>query len=565
MKDLLLQVTKPGRYIGNEINMVKKDPANKTRFAFCFPDVYEVGMSHVGLQILYFFLNRREDVYCERAFMPWTDMTALMKEHNQPLYALETGDPLKDFSLLGFTLQHEMSYTNVLAMLDLAGLPLRAAERGEDMPIVCAGGPGATNPEPMADFIDFFFIGDGEAGLDEIMDIYAEGSGKQEFLEKIASLPGVYVPAFYEAAYNEDGTLKSFDVINPVAKKTVKKALVPSLDKAFFPDTALVPLIECTHHRATLELFRGCKHGCRFCQAGNIQRPIRHRKPKTLLAQAEALLDNTGHEEISLVSLSTSDYPYFEELLDGLLDITKKRKVNISLPSLRVDAVSLSAMEKTQAVRKSSLTFAPEAGTQRLRDVIRKNITEEEVIEGCRRAFEAGFDRVKLYFMTGLPTETLEDAEAIADLSQLVVDEYYKLEKAKRRRPVSVNVSSSCFVPKPFTPFQREAQDRAEDFIQKQRLIKSKIQKKQISYRYHDAKTAVLEGVLARGDRRVGAAIEAAYRLGAMFDSWSELFRYDLWEQAFEETGVSPEFYAHRQRSEAELLPWDFIDMGVSV
>ena len=565
MTDLLLQVTKPGRYIGNEIHMVKKDPKNKTRFAFCFPDVYEVGMSHLGLQILYFFLNRREDVYCERAFMPWTDMAELMKENNLPLYALETGDPLRNFSFVGFTLQHEMSFTNVLAMLDLAGLPLRSAERNEDMPIICAGGPCACNPEPMAEFIDFFYIGDGEATLDEIMDIYAECSGKQEFLTKIASLSGIYVPAFYESAYNEDGTLKKFEVINTSAPKSVKRAHISSLDETFFPDRLLVPLIECTHHRATLELFRGCKRGCKFCQAGSIHQPIRYRKPETLLAQAEALLDSTGHEEISLVSLSTSDYPYFDELLDGLLKITKERQVNISLPSLRVDAVSVAAMQKTQAVRKSSLTFAPEAGTQRLRDVIRKDITDEDIANGCRTAFEAGFDRVKLYFMTGLPTETLEDTEAIVELAHAVVEEYYQLAKDRRIRPVSVNISCSCFVPKPFTPFQRESQDKADVFMEKQRLIKSKIKKKQISYRYHDAKTAIVEGVLARGDRRVGEAIEAAYRNGAIFDSWSELFNFEAWEQAFADTGVSFDFYAHRQRPNDELLPWDFIDMGVKL
>lgn len=567
---LLLQVTKPGRYIGNEIHMVKKDISNvEIRFALCFPDVYEIGMSHLGLQILYFLLNRRSDVYCERAFMPWSDMADLMKENSTPLFALETQSSLQDFSFIGFTLQHEMSYTNVLAMLDLAGIPLHSADRGDEWPIICAGGPCACNPEPMADFIDFFYIGDGEATLDDIMDTYkdykAQGrKSKRDFLAQIAHLPGVYVPSFYEATYRDDGTLKKFAPLDTDAPPIVKKAIVSSLNDAFYPDRLLVPLIETAHHRASLELFKGCKRGCRFCQAGMIQRPIRYRNVETLISQAEALLDNTGYEEISLVSLSTSDYPHFMPLLDELLKLTAKRQVNISLPSLRIDAVSLEAMEKTKEVRKSSLTFAPEAGTRRLRDVINKDITDEEIASGCRAAFEAGFDRVKLYFMTGLPTENENDVQAIANLVQSVVDEYYRLPKEKRRRPVSVNASSSCFVPKPFTPFQWESQDRAEVFIEKQRSIKSQIKKKQISYRYHDAYTATVEGVLARGDRRVGAAIEEAYRLGAVFDSWTELFRPDLWDKAFESTNITPDFYAYRKRQTDELLPWDFIDMGVS-
>ena len=567
---LLLQVTKPGRYIGNEINIVHKNPAAVTiRFAYCFPDVYEVGMSHLGLQIIYFFLNRRDDIYCERAFMPWQDMTDLMKESNIPLCTLETGDSLKEFSFLGFTLQYELSYTNVLAMLDLAGLPLRAADRGDDMPIVCAGGPCSCNPEPMADFIDFFYIGDGEAALDDVMDIYrdslprSEKGSKRKFLAKIAALPGIYVPDFYYVNYNNDGTLASFKSNHEAAPAVVKKALLASLDESFFPDRLLVPLIETTHHRAVLELFRGCKRACRFCQAGMIQRPIRHRKTETLLAQAESLLDSTGYEEISLLSLSTSDYPDFLPLIDKLLEITKKRKVNISLPSLRLDSVSLEAMQKTQEVRKSSLTFAPEAGTQRLRDVINKDITDTDIAEGCRAAFEAGFDRIKLYFMSGLPTETLYDIEAIAVLAEAIVDEYYQLPREKRRRPPAISISCSCFVPKPFTPFQWESQDSTEVFIEKQRLIKAKIKKKQISYRYHDAPTAAIEGVLARGDRRVGAAIEAVYKLGAIFDGWTDFFRPELWRQAFEKTGIKPDFYTHRERPSDELLPWDFIDMGI--
>ncbi|MCL2016548.1 MAG: TIGR03960 family B12-binding radical SAM protein [Defluviitaleaceae bacterium] len=566
----LLQVSKPGRYIGNEINIVQKNPANvAVRFAFCFPDVYEIGMSNLGLQIMYFLLNERTDTFCERVFMPWTDMLPIMQAEKTPLWALETGDPINNFSFLGFTLQHELSFTNVLAMLDLAGLPLHSNQRTNDMPIVCAGGPCACNPEPMASFVDFFYIGDGEATINSILDIYCENKrknggkhNKQDFLADIANLSGVYVPAFYQTTYNNDGTIAQFTPIIANAPKTVQKTLVKSLDETFFPDKMLVPLIDTAHNRVSLELFRGCKHGCKFCQASATQRPIRYRKPETLLKQAQTLLDNTGHEEISLVSLSTSDYPWFTPLLDELLKITAARNVNISLPSLRLDAVSLDALQKTQEIRRSSLTFAPEAGTQRLRDVIRKNITALDINEGCRAAFAAGFDRIKLYFMTGLPTETDKDLQAIALLSQEISDEYYLLPREQRRRPLTLNVSCSCFVPKPFTPFQWESQDTAETFIQKQKYIKDNLKNKRIVYRYHDAKTAVVEGVLSRGDRRVAAAIESAYKKGAIFDSWTEVFSYDLWEQAFAETGVSPEFYAYRKRDSAEILPWNFIKVG---
>ena len=598
-KEKLLCLEKPGRYVGGEVNVVQKDISPKmTRFAFCFPDVYEIGMSHLGLQILYFFLNRREDVFCERAFMPWMDCVELLRTENEPLFALESGDGLAAFDFMGFTLQYEMSYTNVLAMLDLAGIPLKSEERhaaGQNFPIVCAGGPCATNPEPLADYVDFFYIGDGEVSLDAIMDAYAackaaakplfiEGahskpqehleaghrlrsmSGtsdfKRDFLRKIASIPGVYVPMFYDGG-------------------VVQRAFSQRLE--FFPDRLIVPLVEATHARAVLEIARGCKRGCRFCQAGFIYRPMRERDTEQLLAQAEQILDATGYDELSLLSLSACDFTNFDGLVDGLLEICEKRRVNISLPSTRLDA--LDALAKVKTLRKSSLTVAPEAGSQRLRDVIFKNLTEEEILQGCYRAFLAGFDKLKLYFMSGLPTETDEDTYAIVNLCEKIVEKYYELPyeknaqsplppsaenadnakqaKVTRKRPVSVGVSVACFVPKPFTPFQWAAQAAPQDFAETQRDVKATIRKKQISYRYHDAKTAYIEGVLARGDRRLGAVIEAAYRAGAIFDGWTEFFKYDIWLAAFAETGIQPEDYSH-ERDVNEALPWDFIDMGVT-
>ncbi len=569
LKEILLQAEKPARYIGNEINMVKKDPKKADiRIAFCFPDVYEVGMSHLGLQILYYFLNRREDTYCERCFAVWHDMEKLMCENGIPLFALETGDPIRDFDFVAFTLQYEMSYTNIINMLDMAGIPIWSKDRGEDDPLVIAGGPCAYNPEPLADIVDIFYIGEGEVSYDEFLDIYAEnkknGGTKQDFLEKCLKIEGIYVPKFYDVNYKENGEIASFEPNHPDAPRVIKKVIVKDMDNVFYPDKQLVPLIETVHDRVTLEVFRGCIRGCRFCQAGYVYRPVREKSCDRLTELADKLLKNSGHEEISLISLSTGDYRSFEELADRLIESYSKDSVSISLPSLRIDAFSLDLMERVQAVRKSGLTFAPEAGTQRLRDVINKGITEDEILSGCALAFAGGWNRVKLYFMTGLPTETDDDLMGIVKLSEAIVDKYFEIPKEDRKgRPVSVTVSSACFVPKPFTPFQWCAQSTIDEFTRKQRLVKTSMTRKQVKYNYHEPHLSSLEGVMARGDRRVGKAIYRAWELGAKFDSWSELFNYDAWVRAFKDTGVSPEFYANRERSYDEILPWDHISIGI--
>lgn len=570
LKEILLQVEKPGRYIGNEVNMVVKNPKDvDIRFAFCFPDVYEVGMSHLGLQILYYFLNRREDTYCERVFAPWYDMEEKMRENNMQLFSLETGDAINKFDFVGFTLQYEMSYTNIINMLDLANIPIWSKDRTENDPIIIAGGPCACNPEPLADIVDIFYIGEGEVSYDEFLDLYKahkkSGGSREAFFEKALKIDGIYIPRFYDVTYKDNGEIASFTPNHKDAPKKIRKVIVKDMDKVFYPDKQLVPLIETVHDRVTLEVFRGCIRGCRFCQAGYIYRPVREKSADRLLDLADSLINNSGHEEISLTSLSTSDYTQFQKLAESLIEKYANDSVSLSLPSLRIDSFSLDLMQKVQEVRKSGLTFAPEAGTQRLRNVINKGLTEEEILRGAALAFKGGWNRVKLYFMVGLPTETEEDLQGIIDLSNAIVEKFFEIPKEERKgRPISVVASSSCFVPKPFTPFQWTPQATAEEFLDKTYYIKTHMTRKQVKYNYHEAQLSSLEGVMARGDRRVGKAIVRAWELGAKFDSWNELFKYDVWMQAFEDTGIQKEFYANRQRSYDEILPWDHISIGVS-
>lgn len=567
--DILLQVEKPARYVGNEINMVKKNPEDvDVRFAFCFPDVYEVGMSYLGMQILYYFLNRRDDTYCERVYAPWTDMEELMRQNNIPLFALESQEAINKFDIVAFTLQYEMSYTNIINMLDLAGIPIWSKDRKENNPIICAGGSCAYNPEPLADIIDFFYIGEGEVLYDDIIQLYKTnreaGGSREDFLEKLLDFGGIYVPKFYDVKYKDSGEIESFKPNNPKAKSVIKKVIVSDLDKSFYPEKLLVPLIEIVHDRVILETFRGCIRGCRFCQAGMIYRPVREKSVDTLLEQAKTLVKASGHEEISLLSLSTNDYTCFETLADNLLNEFASKGINLSLPSLRIDAFSLELMSKIQSVRKSSVTFAPEAGTQRLRDVINKNLSEEEILNGCKLLFDGGWNRVKLYFMMGLPTETEEDLKAIGQLADKIVNKYFEIPKEERKKPVTVVLSTSCFVPKPFTPFQWAAQDTADMFIQKQKVVKSSITRKQVQYNYHHANLSSLEGVMARGDRRIGKVIYQAWKNGCKFDAWNDLFSYQKWLEAFDITGINPTFYANRQRDLDEILPWDHISIGVT-
>lgn len=565
---LLSMVQKPGRYTGGELNSVIKNPEDvDIRFAFCFPDTYEIGMSHLGMKILYSLLNKREDTWCERVFAPWVDMEELMRKNNVPLFALESSDEIKDFDVIGFTLQYELCYTNVLNMLDLAGVPVRSADRKSLTPLVIGGGPCVCNAEPIADFFDLTLPGEGEEVLNELMDLFKEykkkGASKEEFLKAAAKIEGVYVPSFYEFNYNDDNTIKSVTPSNGVPER-VKKRIISDLDTVFYPESFVVPFIDIVHDRAVEEIFRGCIRGCRFCQAGFLYRPIREKSSDTVNKQCRSLCDTTGYDEISLSSLSTSDYTQLQSLLEGIFSWSEDDKVSVSLPSLRVDNFSDELMEKLQKVRKSGLTFAPEAGTQRLRDAINKNVTEREVIETSRKAFSGGWTNVKLYFMMGLPTETNEDVVGIADLAQKVVDEFYKNPNKPKGKGVNVSISVSCFVPKPFTPFQWEAQDTMEQLKAKQHLLLESVKSRKISVSYHDARTSFLEGVFARGDRRLCDVMERAWRKGCRFDSWDECFSFEKWMEAFEECGVDPYFYTSRKRSYDEILPWDHMDYGIS-
>ena len=570
ISSVLKSVTKPGRYIGGEYNRIMKDKADvKCRFAFCFPDTYEIGMSNLGVRILYEALNREPRVWCERAYAPWPDMQEKMEEYFIPLAALESGDALSEFDLVAFSLQYELCYTAALNMIKLAGFSLLAEDRGEECPIIIAGGPCVYNPEPVADFFDLINIGEGEETLVEISRLYIEmkenGSYTRDcFLRAASHIEGVYVPSLYSIAYNADGTIASFEPKYPDVPRTIKKRIVSDLDNAPYPEKPVMPYIETVHDRIVLEVYRGCIRGCRFCQAGMVYRPIREKSPETLCKLAKCLYENTGYDEISLISLSISDYSELPKLTNDLLEWTDDAHVSLSLPSLRVDSFSDELMKRVSSVRTGGLTFAPEAGTQRLRDVINKNVTEEDLMRSVGIAFRGGKNNVKLYFMNGLPTETTEDIEGIADLAQKVVLEYYKLPKSERPRGVGVTISVACFVPKPFTPFQWEKQDSYESLIEKQRHLAECITDKKIRYTYHDARVSRIEAVLARGDRRVAGAIAKAVELGANLEAWDEYFDYDRWLSAFELAGVEPDFYTTRGFGEGEILPWDMIDIGVT-
>ncbi|GFI15395.1 MAG: TIGR03960 family B12-binding radical SAM protein [Lachnospiraceae bacterium] len=570
--EILMQVEKPARYIGNEVNAVIKDKDKvEIRFVMCFPDVYEIGMSHLGIQILYDILNRFEDVWCERVYSPWVDLDALMRREKIPLFALESQEPVKDFDFLGITIQYEMCYTNILQILDLSGIPLLAAKRGEDDPIVIGGGPCTYNPEPICDFFDIFYIGEGETQYRNLLDLYKDckkkGQGRKVFLKKAASIPGMYVPSLYEVTYHEDGTIKERISLEEGIPEIIEKELVRDVTNTYYPRKPVVPFIKATQDRVVLEIQRGCIRGCRFCQAGQLYRPVRERDVEMLKHYAMEMLKNTGHEEISLSSLSSSDYSKLPELLDFLIENCAGKKVNISLPSLRIDAFSLDVMNKVQDVKKSSLTFAPEAGSQRLRNVINKGLTEEVILEGAHLAFAGGWSRVKLYFMLGLPTETPEDIQEIAALCNKIAAVFYEtVPKEKRTGRVQIVASTSFFIPKPFTPFQWAGQCTKEEFLEKayqtRGAIASQLNQKSIKYNWHEADESVLEGIMARGDRRLNQVILKAYEKGCMYDAWSEYYKNDVWFETFDACGISPDFYT-RKRDDKEVFPWDFLDCGV--
>ena len=572
--EILMQVEKPARYIGNEVNAVMKNKDEvQVRFAMCFPDVYEIGMSHLGIQIIYDMLNQFEDVWCERVYSPWVDLDAIMRKEHIPLFALESQDPIKEFDFLGITIQYEMCYTNILQVLDLSGIPLLSKDRSEEDPIVIGGGPCTYNPEPICDFFDLFYIGEGETQYRNLLDLYTECKRKKEsrkeFLRKAARIPGMYVPSLYDVIYKEDGTIKERIPLAEGIPMTITKELVSDVSNTYYPKKPVVPFIKVTQDRVVLEIQRGCIRGCRFCQAGQLYRPVRERSLEMLETYAVEMLENTGHEEISLSSLSSSDYSKIPELLDFLIEKCDERKINISLPSLRIDAFSLDVMNKVQDVKKSSLTFAPEAGSQRLRNVINKGLTEEVILEGSRLAFEGGWTRVKLYFMLGLPTETQEDIRGIAELSNKIAAVFYEtVPKEKRNGRVQIVASTSFFIPKPFTPFQWAPQCTKEEFLDKayqtRTAITSQLNQKSIKYNWHEADVSVLEGILARGDRKLNQAILRAYEKGCMYDAWSEYYKNDIWMETFEECGIDISFYTTRARGDDESFPWDFLDCGVT-
>ena len=571
--DILLNIEKPARYIGHEVNSVMKDKnAVDIRFAMCFPEVYEVGMSHLGIQILYDMFNRREDTWCERVYSPWIDLDKIMREKHIPLFALESQDPVKDFDFLGITLQFEMCYTNVLQVLDLSGIPLHSEDRTLEDPFVIGGGPCVYNTEPLAEFFDMFYIGEGEVVYDELLEAYKKwkraGKSRKEFLEMAAEIEGIYVPSFYDVTYKEDGTIESFLPNNPHAKEKIKRVVAADMSQTTYPLKPVVPFIKVTQDRAVLEIQRGCIRGCRFCQAGMVYRPTRPRDINMLKETARAMLKNTGHEEITLSSLSSSDYNELEEIVTFLIDEFHTQGVNISLPSLRIDAFSLEVMSKVQDVRKSSLTFAPEAGTQRMRNVINKGLTEDDILNGAGQAFEGGWTKVKLYFMLGLPTETQEDMEGIAVLADKVARRYYEIPKDQRNGKCQITVSTSFFVPKPFTPFQWSPMCTKDEFLGRAKIvnetIKSQLNKKSIRYNWHEADVTMIEGILARGDRRLCNALIRVYEKGGIFAAWSEFFDDQIWQDAFAEEQIDTDFYTTRARQEDEIFPWDFIDAGVT-
>lgn len=571
--EILMEIEKPARYIGNEVNMVKKNPEDiDIRFCMCFPDVYEIGMSHLGIQIIYDTINKREDAYCERVYSPWPDLDKIMREQNIPLFSLETQTPIKKFDFLGITLQYEMCYTNILQILELSGIPIWAKERTLEDPIVFGGGPCSYNPEPIANFFDVFYIGEGETRYHDVFELYKklrqQGASREEMLYQISKIPGMYVPSMYEVTYKADGTIASFEPVRNDIPRKITKEIVLDFDKAPYPTKPLVPYIKATQDRVTLEIMRGCIRGCRFCQAGMIYRPTRQKNLETLKYYAKEMIQSTGHEEISLSSLSSSDYECLKELTYFLIDEIGNNDVNISLPSLRIDAFSLDVMKKVQDIRKSSLTFAPEAGTQRLRDVINKGLTEEVILNGAMQAFKGGWNKVKFYFMLGLPTETAEDAEGIPKLCETVAEAYYTIPKEERNGKVSITASASFFVPKPFTPFQWAPMLDPESYRERAHHVKDTFRKqlnfKSMKFTYHEPDVSALEGVFARGDRKLSEVIYDAYKSGCIFDAWTEFFDNDKWMAAFEKNDISMAFYTTRERDTDEILPWDFIDIGVT-